>query len=156
MKRTIRLSEAELHRVIKESVNAILNEVKYDGVSYHGTNPYDWVDIKDIRDEYGDRFIDDEIKAERNGDENLKNQANRAWKKNYRKVVRNKNNARELGWKGKGDTRLGKANEYFNLAQNANNPQEKERYNKMSIDTLGDIDGRAQKNLNKINASKQW
>ena len=35
-KKLIRLSESDLHRIVKESVNKILNEINFDGESLHG------------------------------------------------------------------------------------------------------------------------
>jgi len=49
MKRTIRLTESDLHRIVKECVNQALNEVTYGGESFHGDNPEDWDAIKQIR-----------------------------------------------------------------------------------------------------------
>ena len=48
------------------------------------------------------------------------------------------------------DTRLGKAQEYYNMSQNAQNPQDRQKYNKMAQDTLGDVEGRANQALNRL------
>ena len=60
MKKLIRLTESDLHRIVKESVNMILKEVKYGGESLHGNNPNDWYTLSQIRgyrdfDKYGDK-----------------------------------------------------------------------------------------------------
>ncbi len=55
-KKLIRLTEQDLHKIVKESVNKILNEVRYLDVdfpynirSYHGNNPNDWGALADER-----------------------------------------------------------------------------------------------------------
>ena len=48
-KKLIRLTESDLHRVVKESVNKVLNEVMYNGKSLHGNNPDDWKYMADVR-----------------------------------------------------------------------------------------------------------
>ena len=137
MRQRIRLTESDLHRIIKESVKKVLNEVKFNGVSYHGTNPYDWKDLADIRNKM------------------LNPDNEESFNKNYGKMKRNKNNAKELGWKGRNDTRLSKAQEYYNTAEKSQDPKEREKYNKLAKDTLGDIDGRTKQNLDMIeNPSK--
>lgn len=45
----IKLTEAQLHRVIKESVKRILSEIKIGGESLHGNNPEDWSAIENVR-----------------------------------------------------------------------------------------------------------
>ena len=54
MKKTIRLTESDLHRIVKESVNRILRESKYN---YYDSSPYD---------EYNefDRNMNDEIESD--------------------------------------------------------------------------------------------
>ena len=150
-----------------------VNEVKYNGVSYHGTNPYDWVDVAQER-QYKARGEEDKVsqynrerfKAKDNGDfigaENASNNADthrQQWRIQNKKMNRNYDNAKQLGWKGvdwegNGDTRLGKAQEYYNMSQNAQTPQDRQRYNKMAQDTLGDVEGRAQKSLNMLRAAR--
>lgn len=39
MKRTIRLTESDLHRIVRETVNRVLNEYNIGGVSLHGSYP---------------------------------------------------------------------------------------------------------------------
>lgn len=51
MKQTIKLRESELKRMIAESVNKILNEVEFNGQSYHGNRPYDWSRMAQLRHE---------------------------------------------------------------------------------------------------------
>lgn len=48
-KNRIRLTESQLHRVIKESVKRILNEVEFGGESLHGNSPEDWTAIGKVR-----------------------------------------------------------------------------------------------------------
>lgn len=48
-KKVIRLNESDLYRIVKESVNRILNEVWYGGESLHGNNPEDWETVRDLR-----------------------------------------------------------------------------------------------------------
>jgi len=57
-KKLIRLTESDLHKIVKESVNMILKEVKYGGESLHGNNSKDWYALSQIRgyrdnDKYG-------------------------------------------------------------------------------------------------------
>ena len=53
-KKIIRLTESDLHRIIKESVNKVLNEVQFGGESFHGDNPTDWAALADLRLTAGD------------------------------------------------------------------------------------------------------
>lgn len=48
-KNRMRLTESQLHRVIKESVKRVLNEVAIGGASLHGTNPEDWAALGDLQ-----------------------------------------------------------------------------------------------------------
>lgn len=52
------------------------------------------------------------------------------------------------------DTRLGKAQEYYNMSQNAQNPQDRQKYNRMAQETLGDVEGRTQKYLNMLRTAR--
>ena len=145
-----------------------VNEVKYNGVSYHGTNPYDWVDVADERSQMGWKNRDDvskynqaRFKAKDQGDLEgaeaasiMADKHRQQWNKNWGAAERNRNNAKQLGWQGQNDTRLGKAQEYYNMSQNAQTPQDRQRYNKMAQDTLGDVEGRAQKSLNMLRAAR--
>lgn len=47
--RTIRLTENDLHNIIKESVRRIINEVQVNGQSLHGNNAQDWQTMQNIR-----------------------------------------------------------------------------------------------------------
>ena len=77
-KKLIRLTESDLHRIVRESVNRVLNEVKFGGESLHGNNPTDWAAVKDLRndlaDHYGEederhpKFFGNLRKASRNSD----------------------------------------------------------------------------------------
>ena len=49
-KKLIRLTEQDLHRIVKESVERILNEVEIGGESLHGDNPEDWATVSHLRD----------------------------------------------------------------------------------------------------------
>ena len=52
-KKLIRLTESDLHRIVRESVNIVLNEVQFGGESLHGNNPEDWVAIRKVRNTLG-------------------------------------------------------------------------------------------------------
>lgn len=89
------MRESELRRMIAESVNKILNEIKYKGVSLHGDNPEDWNIVRRVRQEIGDK------EYERCSDvysKHLKHNNKRAdsiWKtfdKNKRNEIRNEKN----------------------------------------------------------------
>lgn len=53
-KQIIRLTESDLHQMVKEAVNKILkesmNEVQFGGESLHGNNPEDWAAAMHMRD----------------------------------------------------------------------------------------------------------
>lgn len=49
-KNIIRLTESDLHRIVKESVERILNEVEFGGESLHGNNAEDWATMMHLRD----------------------------------------------------------------------------------------------------------
>jgi hypothetical protein len=51
----IRLTESDLHRIVKESVKRILNEIKLGGESLHGNNAEDWAAMKYLRAKRADR-----------------------------------------------------------------------------------------------------
>ncbi len=155
-----RAYESKIKRAVEESVN----EVMYNGVSYHGTNPYDWVDIADERSQMGwknrdnvSKYNQARFKAKDQGDLEgaeaasiMADKHRQQWNKNWGAAERNRNNAKQLGWQGQNDTRLGKAQEYYNMSQNAQNPQDRQKYNKMAQDTLGDVEGRANQALNRL------
>ena len=52
-KKLIRLTESDLHRIVKESVNKILMEVNFGGKSLHGNNPADWMELSRVREKNG-------------------------------------------------------------------------------------------------------
>jgi len=58
-KKLIRLTESDLHRIVKESVNRILNEVEYGGESLHGNNAEDWGAVHRVRSARGWRDQDE-------------------------------------------------------------------------------------------------
>jgi hypothetical protein len=49
MKQRIKLTESDLHKIVKESVNKVLNEVQFGGESLHGNNPEDWMKVSRAR-----------------------------------------------------------------------------------------------------------
>lgn len=49
MKKIIRLTESDLHHIVKESVKKVLDEVRFGGESLHD-NPTDWSTIEKMRD----------------------------------------------------------------------------------------------------------
>ena len=51
-KKLIRLTEQDLHRIVKESVNKVLNEIQYGGESLHGNNPEDWETMRNLRSDH--------------------------------------------------------------------------------------------------------
>lgn len=58
MKQTIRLTESELNNLIVNSVRRIINEIKYQGVSFHGQNPSDFVAMSNIRDAFNEKELE--------------------------------------------------------------------------------------------------
>lgn len=134
MKKTIKLTESELHRLISEAIN----EVKYDGVSLHGTNPYDWAYMANIR---RDRYHNAE-------------QYTPEEEKELDALVRNKNNARQTGYDGKNihpveieNARYKKAKGYVDKMSQEKDPQKKSEYAKTANDVLGDVEGRGDRAL---------
>lgn len=49
MRKTINLTEKDLHRIIRECINEALDEVQLGGESLHGNNPSDWLAMSSIR-----------------------------------------------------------------------------------------------------------
>jgi len=45
----VRLTESQLHQVIKESVKRVLKEVALGGETFHGNNPEDWSALADLQ-----------------------------------------------------------------------------------------------------------
>lgn len=86
-KALIRLTEQDLHKIVKESVNKILMEVNFGGKSLHGSNPEDWMEVSKARK--GDAL--DAL----NGDEYYTDDDERApyLNKNYRASNRDEINA---------------------------------------------------------------
>ena len=78
-KKLIRLTEADLHRIVKESVNKVLNEVEYNGGSYHGyygpsdedkrKAAIDWMCMRQKRIDKSKELDDASDKAFGDGDE---------------------------------------------------------------------------------------
>lgn len=69
MKQTIRLRESDIHRIVKESVNRVLNEVEFGGETLHGNNPEDWASMKHLRNLRMDRDDDSHINGDITDDE---------------------------------------------------------------------------------------
>lgn len=141
MKKTIKITESDLHRMISQAIN----EVKYDGVSLHGTNPYDWAYLSNIRREryHGTKMYTPEEEKELNS------------------LVRDRNNARQMGYDGKNfdpseerDARHNKAKEYADKMDQETNPEQKSKYAKKTKDILGDVGGRGDRALRRLEASK--
>ena len=85
-KKLIRLTESDLHKIVKESVNRVLNEVQFGGESLHGNNPEDWAAMKYLRN--------DRINHE--GDAGLYDDDESGYFRNLRNWERNGDNESEL------------------------------------------------------------
>ena len=48
-KALIKLTESDLHNIVKESVSRILSEIQYGGESLHGNNAKDWYALSQVR-----------------------------------------------------------------------------------------------------------
>ena len=80
-KKLIRLTESDLHRIVKESVNRVLKEVNFRGERLHGNNPEDWkalISLRNDLDTYGE-YSPDSMTPKEN------EKHNKAWRRNYRK-----------------------------------------------------------------------
>lgn len=75
VKKLIRLTESDLHNLVKEAVNKILNEVQYGGESLHGNKAEDWEALAHVR-------------SQRAYNKNSNSEAEKA--------LKNRNNANEL------------------------------------------------------------
>ena len=91
MKRTIRLRESELRRMIAESVRKVLNEVEFGGETLHGNNPEDWAAMKHLRSLRMDKDADDSINGDITDDEQ-----EARFKRNLRNWERNGQNEIDL------------------------------------------------------------
>ena len=91
MKQRIRLTESDIHRIIKESVNRILNEVEFGGESLHGTNPEDWAATKHLRDRLTHKNFDDYVYGDDTYDEYNKN-----FERNFKNLDRDAQNEFDL------------------------------------------------------------
>ena len=69
MKKLVRLTESDLHRIVRESVNRILNEVQYGGENLHGNNVEDWNALARLRDARKNKVLDDYFNDAQNGKE---------------------------------------------------------------------------------------
>ena len=85
-KKLVRLTESDLHKIVKESVKRVLNEIKLGGESLHGNNAEDWAAMKYLRAKRADRASKFAGNAAFNG-------------KQGRNWERNSNNQNDLqGW----------------------------------------------------------
>ena len=80
-KKLIRLTESDLHRIVKESVNMILNEVQFGGKSLHGDNPDDWNAVANEREKRANR-VDPTLGRRGGSHKDLSPQEFRAFAKN--------------------------------------------------------------------------
>lgn len=146
MKRTIILNENEFKKLVEDCVKMTLNEWKYKGVSYHGTNPYDWADIADERDRRGTQILQAKKRLLSIGEKDAADLADKEYDKNDDKYIHDRRMARELGY-NRNVSRQEKAQEYYDLALQAKTPEEKQKYIKLANDILGDVEGRAMRAL---------
>ena len=56
MEKLIKITENDLHKIVKDCLGKILNEVKFKGKSYHGNNYKDWEKLSDIRRDVSDYY----------------------------------------------------------------------------------------------------
>ena len=49
MKQIIRLTENDLHNIVRKAVDEAMNEVSFRGQSFHGNNAEDWQTLHDYR-----------------------------------------------------------------------------------------------------------
>lgn len=80
-KKLIRLTESDLRKIVKESVNRVLNEIQYGGESLHGNSPTDWEALSQVRAQRAYDEIGDNI----------------AYDKEFNKCVKNRDAANEIG-----------------------------------------------------------
>ena len=107
MRKKIRLTESDLHRIIKESVNKILNEVEFGGESLHGNNPADWNALYRLRNNISDYHFNQGDKS-KSIDHLHKSTRN---EKNFADVVDREN--AELGQDIYSPEAAARANDYF-------------------------------------------
>ena len=86
MKQRIRLTESDLHKIVKESVKRILNEVEFGGESLHGNNPEDWAAMRYVRND----------RIDHEGDAGLYDDDESGYFRNLRNWERNGDNESEL------------------------------------------------------------
>lgn len=101
MKRQIRLTESDLHRIVKESVNKVLNEVRVrctDGEIHdlHGWNPDDWSEMAEVRYNKSDYYSDMSDMADAIGRSPLPKKLQDISRRHYINGNQNYNNYREL------------------------------------------------------------
>ena len=85
-KRIIRMTESDLHQLVKESVNRILSEIQFGGESLHGDNPEDWAAVKHLRTD----------RINREGDAGLYDDDESGYFRNLRNWERNGKNEIDL------------------------------------------------------------
>ena len=103
-KKLIRLTESDLHRIVKESVNRVLNEVEFRGRTFHGNMPDDWRKIAHIRNAYkmdADRGETDAINGYNHSFDSQDAKEAEYWrnasKKHSKNADRDMNNYRDMG-----------------------------------------------------------
>jgi len=103
-KTLIRLTEQDLHRIVKESVNKILSEVEFRGRAFHGNRQDDWRKMANIRQGLkmdADRGETDAINGYNNSFDQQDAKEAEYWrnasKKHSRNADRNMNNYRDMG-----------------------------------------------------------
>jgi hypothetical protein len=170
-KKLVRLTEGDLHRIVKECVNRILNEVKlktkHGEISLHGNNAYDWAELEKLRRDRASAVSKSIDKARQrgwkyreDGDEEKARQEfdsisslNNVADKEFRNRFRNGKNAEDLGYKYRnldnieGD-RFEKLKSIKAMMDRATSPEEKHKYYQMYCDIEGDLKGRADAELN--------
>lgn len=80
MKKLIRLTEGDLHRIIENSVKRALNEVMYKGQSLHGNNESDWYAVANERNVQGPNYNPNAMNRDYSNGRTLPNSA---WQQDY-------------------------------------------------------------------------
>ena len=103
-KKIIRLTESDFYKIVKESVNRILNEVEFRGRTFHGNIPDDWRKIAHIRNAYrmdADRGETDAINGYNHSFDSQDAKEAEYWrnasKKHSKNADRDMNNYRDMG-----------------------------------------------------------
>jgi len=88
MGKIIRLTENDLHRIIKNSVNSVLKEMNVNGVSVHGNNGRDWNVMRNVRQKVAANQDDTTMSGRYNKFRNIK------------QMNRNAKNMGDFGYQG--------------------------------------------------------